>query len=196
VKRALLALSLMALAPQAGSAALATALAPLASHGDLHGQFLQEKKVAGLPKPLRSKGDFDLLKGKGLVWRTRSPLQGTVVLGPRGVWALQAGALARRLAAGGEALDLMSRLLSMDPATLQASFDVKVLRARAGFRFELTPRSPLLAKVFTRIDVQGQAQVEQADLAEASGDSTRIKFIAVLPKAGPLAADEEALLAP
>jgi hypothetical protein len=168
----------------------------LAPQGDLHGQFTQDKRVAGLPKALKSKGDFDLLKGRGLVWRTQSPLKGTVVLGPRGVWALQPGAPARRLAAGGEALDLMSRLLSMDPATLQASFTVEDLKPKSGFRYGLAPKSPLLAKVFKRIDVQGHAHVEQADLAEASGDSTRIRFVAVQPKAGPLAADEEALLAP
>jgi hypothetical protein len=184
----LLALALALAAPVASAG-----LAPL---GDLHGQFTQEKRVAGLPKPLRSKGDFDLLKGKGLVWRTLAPLQGTVVLGPRGVWALQAGGPPRRLAAGGEALDLMTRLLAMDPAALGADFGVEDLRPQAGFDYELTPKSPLLAKVFRRVRVRGHSRVEQADLEEASGDSTRLRFDAVSPRAGALSADEEALLAP
>jgi hypothetical protein len=178
------------------AAAASAPAAALAPPGDLHGCFTQEKRVAGLPQALKSHGDFDLLKGRGLVWRTLAPLAGTVVLGPRGVWALQAGAPPRRLAGGGEALDLMSRLLALDPAAMKASFTVQDLGSKAGFRYGLTPISPLLAKVFKRIEVSGSAHVEQADLTEASGDLTRIRFVAVQPKAGPLAPDEEALLAP
>lgn len=170
--------------------------AGLAPAGDLHGAFTQEKKVVGLPRALRSRGNFDLLRGRGLVWRTLAPLAGTVVLGPRGVWALQAGSPPRRLAAGGEALDLMSRLLSPDPAALSSSFTVVDLKPRSGFRYALTPKSALLAKVFRHIVVRGGRRVEQADLVEASGDRTRIRFNGVRVGAGALAPDEEALLAP
>ncbi|HTB34762.1 MAG TPA: hypothetical protein VK842_07855, partial [bacterium] len=136
-------------------------------------------------------------KGHGLVWRTRSPLAGTVVLGAQGMWALDSAGAARKLAGGGEALELMGKLLAQDSAGLAELFQVAVIAAPVGFHDALVPKSPLLRKLFKRIEIWGpsQGQVSKAALDEASGDSTVIRFDGVQPGAAALDPKEEALLA-
>jgi hypothetical protein len=166
--------------------------------GDLHGDFAQEKRVTGLPMPLKSHGSFALLRGHGMVWRTAGPLPGTVVLGAQGVWALDSAGAPRKLAAGGEALELMVKLLDQDQHGLDGLFEVKRLPSEKGFHQALVPKAPMLKKVFSRVEVWGpeSGAVAKAVLSEASGDSTVIRFTDVKP--GPTALDpkEEALLGP
>lgn len=180
------------------AAGLAAAVAVPAPDGDLHGRFIQEKRVAGLPQALTSRGDFVLLRGRGLVWRTEAPLRGTVVLGPRGVWSLDSTGSSRRVAAGGEALELMSKLMSQDAAGLGGFFVVTPLRAVAGFRQRLTPRSPMLAKLFQSITVRGASasRLDEAVLQETGGDRTVIRFRDVADGRAALLPAEEALLGP
>jgi hypothetical protein len=172
--------------------------AGVAAPGDLHGSFIQEKRVSGLPQALKSRGDFVLLKGQGLVWRTLSPVQGTVVLGTGGVWALDSAGASRRLAGGGEALQLMGRLLGQDRVGLEQLFQISALPAASGFHQALVPKTPLLQKLFRRVEIWGPApgQVSKAALSETSGDSTLIRFEAVTAGPAPLQGNEEALLVP
>jgi hypothetical protein len=174
------------------------AAGPLAPAGDLHGDFVQEKSVSGLPKPFRSRGSFVLMKGHGLVWRTLSPLRGTVVLGAQGVWALDSAGVSRRLAGGGEALELMGKLLAQDQAGLERLFQVSAQAGPSGFHDSLVPKAPLLRKVFRRVEIWGPAagRVDKAVLSESSGDSTVIRFSGVEAGAAALDPKEEALLAP
>ena len=166
--------------------------------GDLHGDFTQEKRVAGLPMPLKSRGSFALLRGHGMVWRTASPLPGTVVLGAQGVWALDSTGSPRKLAAGGEALELMVKLLDQDQRGLDGLFEVKQLPVEKGFHQALVPKAPMLKKVFSRVEVWGPVSgtVAKAVLSEASGDSTLIRFSGVKAGPAPLDPKEEALLGP
>ena len=182
----------------AALAAAGSAAAALPAPGDLHGSFVQEKRVEGLPKALRSGGNFALLRGHGLVWRTLSPLQGTVVLGAHGVWALDSAGVSRRLATGGDALELMSQLLDQDPAGLGPLFKVSPLPAATGFHDALEPKAPLLRRLFRRVEIWGPAPgaVSKVLLSEASGDSTLIRFQGVQAGATSLDPKEEALLAP
>lgn len=165
---------------------------------DLHGRFSQSKAIAGLTRPLLSRGSFALSAGKGLVWRTEAPLRSSVVLTARGVFVLDQGA-PRRLGAGSEALALMRELLSGDAAALARAFTVSRPEgppaAGGPWRLVLEPRPGPLAGIFSRIDARGGAFAESAELLERSGDRTNIRFSGVQPGAGTLDKAEEALLA-
>lgn len=184
----------------AGLAAAAWGGVPATIHGAgvssaVHGRFTQTKRVEGLSRPLLSRGDFALLPGRGLVWRTRSPLRGTVVLCPQGVFALDDGA-PRRLAAGTEPLALMDEVLAGDAAALRRSFAVRREGDGKAWRLVLVPLPGPLAGVFKSIEVEGSAFARSARLVEASGDETRIRFEGVEAGAGPLDRAEESLLGP
>lgn len=162
----------------------------------LHGRFVQTKSVAGLSMPLVSRGTFALLPGRGLVWRTRTPLSGTVVLTPKGVFALDAGA-PRRLASGTDALTLMNEILKGNVNALERDFVVRRgIVADGGWRLHLAPRPGPLAAVFTSIEAEGGRFARRAGLVERSGDETQIVFEGVRPGSGPLDPAEESLLGP
>jgi hypothetical protein len=161
----------------------------------VHGRFTQSKTVDGLSRPLLSRGTFSLLPGRGLVWRTLSPLQGTVVLSPKGVYALD-GAASRRLAAGTEPLALMNEVLSGDVVALRRSFVVRREGDDKAWRLVLVPLPGPLAVVVKSIEAEGASFARKARLVEASGDVTEIRFESVEAGAGPLDRSEESLLGP
>ena len=162
----------------------------------LHGRFVQTKTLSGLSMPLVSRGTFALLPGRGLVWRTLTPLSGTVVLTPKGVFALDAGA-PRRLASGTDPLTLMNEILKGNVDALQRAFVVRRgIAADGGWRLHLAPRPGPMAALFTSIEADGGRFARKARLVERSGDETEIAFEGVRPGPGPLAPAEESLLGP
>ena len=44
------------------------------------GRFEQDKHIAGFAKPLKSSGDYLLLRGKGVLWRTLTPFASQLAL--------------------------------------------------------------------------------------------------------------------
>jgi hypothetical protein len=162
----------------------------------LHGRFVETKSVSGLSVPLVSRGTFALLPGRGLVWRTLTPLSGTVVLTPKGVFALDTGA-PRRLASGTDPLALMNEILKGNVDALERSFVVSRGIAAAGnWRLVLAPRPGPLAAVFTSIEAEGGRFARRARLVERSGDETEIVFEGVQQGSGRLDPAEESLLGP
>jgi hypothetical protein len=162
----------------------------------LHGRFVQTKSISGLSMPLLSRGTFALLPGRGLVWRTLTPLSGTVVLTPKGVFALDAGA-PRRLASGTDPLALMNEILKGNVDALERSFVVsRGIVAAGNWRLVLAPRPGPLAAVFTSIEAEGGRFANRARLVERSGDVTEIRFEGVRQGPGALDAAEESLLGP
>jgi hypothetical protein len=161
----------------------------------LHGGFIQTKSISGLSLPLVSRGDFVLLPGRGLVWRTLTPLSGTVVLTPKGVFSLDQGA-PRRLASGTDALALMNEILKGNVNALQRAFVVRRGAVAGGWRLVLLPKPGPLAAVFKSIDAEGARFARSARLVESSGDETEISFVDVRQGSGPLDPAEESLLGP
>ena len=162
----------------------------------LHGGFVQTKRITGLSLPLLSRGTFALLPGRGLVWRTLTPLSGTVVLTPKGVFALDAGA-PRRLASGTEPLALMNEILKGNIDALQRDFVVRRgIVAAGGWKLNLAPKPGPLAALFTGIEAEGGRFARTARLVERSGDETELRFEGVRPGSGALDPAEESLLGP
>jgi len=174
----------------------AQALEPrLASTGPVHGRFVQEKTVSGLSRSLASRGSFSLWPGRGLVWRTESPLPGTVVLTLKGVYALDSKG-ARRLRAGAEPLALMNEILDGTVDALNKSFVIQSVASGGGWRLNLVPKPGPLAALFKSIDVEGSAFATKATLVETSRDTTVIRFEDVKKGPGLMRSAEESLLGP
>jgi hypothetical protein len=185
---------MLALAGAAGLGAQGAPL-PAAPGRALHGGFVQTKTISGLSRPLVSRGDFSLAAGRGLVWRTRTPLSNTVVLTPEGVFALDPVG-PRRLASGTEPLALMNEILKGNVGALGRAFVVRRESSAGGWRLVLVPRPGPLAAVFSSIEAEGGAFARTARLTETSGDETEIRFEGVRGGAGPLSPAEESLLGP
>lgn len=163
---------------------LAGVRARLADPPVLRGQFEQKKTVAGFKKPLSSRGDFLLSRGKGLLWDTRSPFASTLTLTRKSLSAEQkTGGAAYHLDASREPAlaavnEFLFALLSGDVNTLATRFRVEgELVGADGWRLTLTPTDAGLARVFRGIRLEGDRFVRQVQLEETGGDSSLIQFM-------------------
>ena len=81
----LLIAALMAFSPLAHAFDLQQLSEQLAKPHVIHGDFIQEKHLRALPKPLTSTGTFVLAKDHGLLWQLKTPLQQDYRITPQGI---------------------------------------------------------------------------------------------------------------
>ncbi|HCN63634.1 MAG TPA: hypothetical protein DIT33_09575 [Pseudomonas sp.] len=172
-------------------AALLLGLSPLAHAFDLqqlsdqlarpqviHGDFVQEKHLRALPKPLTSTGTFVLAKDHGLLWQLNSPLKQDYRITALGIarrngseWQMLPGK-----SAGAEQNRLFLAVLQGDSSGLARDFELRLQGQPTQWTLTLTPRSLLLKQVFTQINIDGGELVQRIELQETQGDSTVLKL--------------------
>jgi hypothetical protein len=176
--------------------------ARLADAPVLSGDFEQTRTLQGFRNPLVSRGDFLLLRSRGVVWRTRAPFASTlVVTRERLLSRTPDGAVNMQLDARSEpglraVNEVMFALLSGDLATLARHFRIEgELLDATGWRLLLTPADALLAGQFGRLLLEGDRYVRQVQLEERGGDRTLIRFSALRAALEPTR-EEEARFGP
>ena len=152
--------------------------AQLARPQVIHGDFIQEKHLRALPKPLTSTGTFVLAKDHGLLWQLKTPLQQDYRITAQGIarrngneWQMLPGK-----SAGAEQNRLFLAVLQGDSSGLQRDFDLQLQGEAKDWKLTLTPRSLLLKQIFTRINIDGGELVQRIELQETQGDSTLLKM--------------------
>lgn len=150
----------------------------LASAAVQRGGFQQDKQLAGFAKPLKSLGDYLLVRGKGLIWRTTAPFASQLVLTRDRI----AGGAGMQLDASKEpgirvVTQLMLSLLDGDLGALQQAFEVQAsLVGDKAWRAALKPKAAALAQLFSRIELEGDRQLRRIVMTEAQGDTTTLRF--------------------
>jgi len=152
----------------------------------MRGEFEQTRTLRGFKNPLVSRGDFLLVRSRGVVWRTRAPFASTLIvtrdrllsLGGDGATTAEMNA---RTEPGLRAVnEVMFALLAGDLAALARHFRVEgELLEGQGWRLVLTPVNALLAQQFAMLGLEGDRYVRQVRLNERSGDQTVIHFTAL-----------------
>ena len=144
----------------------------------IHGQFVQEKHLRALPKPLTSTGTFVLAKDHGLLWQRKTPLQQDYRITAQGIarrstngWQMLPGK-----SAGAEQNRLFLAVLQGDSSGLQRDFDLQLQGEPDRWTLTLMPRSLLLKQVFNRITIDGGELVQRIELQETQGDSTLLRM--------------------
>ena len=144
----------------------------------IHGDFIQEKHLRALPKPLISTGTFVLAKDHGLLWQLKTPLQQDYRITAQGIarrngseWQMLPGK-----SAGAEQNRLFLAVLQGDSSGLQRDFELQLQGEASHWQLTLTPRSLLLKQIFTRINIDGGELVQRIELQETQGDSTLLKL--------------------
>ena len=144
----------------------------------IHGQFVQEKHLRALPKPLTSTGTFVLAKDHGLLWQLKTPLQQDYRITAQGIarrssngWQMLPGK-----SAGAEQNRLFLAVLQGDSSGLQRDFELQLQGEPDRWTLTLTPRSLLLKQVFNRITIDGGELVQRIELQETQGDSTLLRM--------------------
>ncbi|RZA14633.1 MAG: outer membrane lipoprotein carrier protein LolA [Lysobacteraceae bacterium] len=174
--------------------------ARLAKPAVLRGQFEQEKQLHGFRNPLRSSGDFLLLRARGVAWNTRTPFASSTRLTRSKLLATMPDGSTQVLIDAGASPGmaavnaLLMALVAGDLDALSTRFTLKeTLRADGGWTLALKPRDAALKQAFTTIVLDGDRYVRGVEISEPGGDRTRIRF-ANLREAPPATRQEAAQL--
>lgn len=165
----------------AGLEAIKRQLAPF---DGLKGGFQQSKKIRVIKKPLVSEGDFILLKGKGVIWRTLKPMASTLRISRDDIAELKGGKAAILVSMKDQpALGIIGKVLfavfSADVDELKRHFDfvrVDPPDSSGHWSADLRPRDAMVRKGVERIGIEGGRFVEAITLGEANGDVSVIRF--------------------
>jgi hypothetical protein len=149
----------------------------------LRGRFTQRKFLVELPRPLVSTGEFILLRGQGLHWRTLQPLESEVLLTVSPTSSPSATAV-------------FLALFAIDIDALAERFDFFGDVAGPAWQLGLRPRDAGLATRVEKALLVGRSSVERIVLYEAGGDRTDIALEAVAQRVDQLTDGERKRLAP
>lgn len=147
----------------------------------VRGEFEQTKAIKGFKKPLVSRGEFVIVRGRGVQWVTLTPFPSTLVVTRDRLTTVTPGGTQQidvRQEPGLRAVnDLLMAVLSGDMKALNARFQVEGgLQGTQGWRMILAPRDAALSRFVTRVEMEGDRHVQFVRLSEASGDENRIRF--------------------
>jgi hypothetical protein len=163
----------------------------------IRGSFEQRKTLKGFKHPLVSRGDFVVVRERGVVWRTREPFASSLLVKRDRVVARQAdGTVARRLNASEEPAvrtisETLFALMTADVPVLSARFQIQGETSGAeGWRLVLVPRDAGLAKWLARVELEGDRFLRAVHLQEASGDQTQIRLAQLQAASAPTAQEE------
>ncbi|TCP94900.1 outer membrane lipoprotein carrier protein LolA [Cricetibacter osteomyelitidis] len=144
----------------------------------VQGQFIQQRFLKGLDKPIVSSGQFALAQGKGLLWQMEKPITNTMRVTPQqGIEYLINNQWAKKkqsTAAETQQIQLFLNLLEGNTQGLKEQFNLQLQGNAAQWQLQLTPNSFLIKNIFNKIEIQGGKTVQQIDLYETQGDNSRI----------------------
>lgn len=165
----------------------------------LRGSFTQRKYLKGIPKPLKSSGDFIVAREQGIYWHTKLPFDSEFILTRSSMVQLDGGTTAVRLSAAQQpglrvVGDVFFSIFNLDPTALASNF---ALFGQAGKRgawvLGLSPKNTALASVINAAVINGNVRVETVELWDAHGDRTEILMTASKLRASVLTPAEAAL---
>ncbi|HHM05998.1 MAG TPA: outer membrane lipoprotein carrier protein LolA [Gammaproteobacteria bacterium] len=175
-------------APAAENQALQEVITRLQSHALVAGEFVQQRRLKGFSRSLKSTGRFVFWREGGLYWRTETPFTSATTFTGQGPIHWQAPGVAADAAGPPNAMEKHSNkiLLAFFGADLEAlarlfELDWQVEGGR--WTLDLRPRDALLGKVLRGASIHGGEFIEGLRVRSARGDVTEVAFsqLRVLP---------------
>jgi len=168
------------------SAELLAVTATMNGPAVLRGRFKQTKRIAVLSRPLQSEGILLNVKGRGLLWKTLTPVQSEFLISPEGISnlkskdAMPAAGVSKSL--GG----VFSALINGDVSALSAVFrvyfcpDSRGGESKQPWMMGLLPlEGNLMAKAIDRIVLTGGEHIESITIDEVGGDVSEVVFLSM-----------------
>lgn len=129
--------------------------------------FQQQQHLSILPAPLTASGDLIVARGKGMLWRVRTPFKSETKLVDGRLYSNDQAAA---LPGGEQFANRLMDVLSGNFKALKPYFNLDVGEQNGQWQVTLTPRADALAKVLTRIRVEGNDGPSFFRLDYPSGD--------------------------
>lgn len=122
------------------------------------GHFVQERELAGFPKPMRTEGVYFLDLKKGIVWETLKPFANTMIFSEKGIKSVNKhGAQvisAQDIPYLKTVNALMLSLFSAQTERLDKDFDILLKGSSAHWTMTLVPKkTSALASVFKTLKI-------------------------------------------
>ncbi|MGS2723234.1 LolA family protein [Porticoccus sp. GXU_MW_L64] len=154
----------------------------------VRGEFVQQRHLKILSRPLTSTGDFYHQQNLGARWRVLEPYPSTIHITAQGTVfsSEQSQPMAEDFG------QLLLALLLIDSAQLSSHFQVKAVISESHWDLALTPRSGPWQQAVTKILVTGDSAVRSIDIHEHGGDRTvvAIENVACEPLLNPAQKNE------
>lgn len=148
----------------------------------VQGQFIQERYLASLNKPLQTQGQFVLLQKQGLWWNMRKPFVQLLRIRADGIWQKTATGWQKNNATPAmqqKQMQLFMDLFAGNTRNLQRQFDIHLEGAATHWQLSLVPKTTLMKQIFQRIDIKGDEVVRSVDIREKQGERTLMRFMHV-----------------
>lgn len=159
----------------------------------LRGQYIQDKTLQGLKKPLHAEGSFVFVRDLGIAWLTTTPFESELVITGTDIIQRENGQVSMHLSAAQRpavhvVAEIFASVFALDFARLSANFELYSRRAGRGWQLGLKPR--VAGGPLKQIVVTGNRQVERVRVLDANGDDTDIRLRATVVSTAAPAAEE------
>jgi len=186
---------MLALAPAAEGAELLHEVESRLEHARVtRGEFVEEKRLVGVGRPLKGRGSFLVDRERGVLWRTLAPFPSVLKITRGEIVQTDGKQVLMRLAAEREpAVKAVSAVLfatfAADLGALAQYFDFAGGVDGGRWHLKLTPKEPGLARVIRVLELDGAQSVRHVDLTATSGDLLHLEFRQVESAGAPTAAE-------
>lgn len=168
-------LSVIAQAQSAPADALQLARV-LNAHEYVIADFSQQRRIAGLKKPVQSQGTLLLWRKKLLLWQVRAPVQSLQLIRFDGTKARSSRAGSKVPA---QLNQMLGQIFSGDENQLRQNFTLaQNLHADGHWQLTLTPKAARIARVLKAITISGGQQAISAVMIEQSTSVLEVQFAA------------------
>ena len=143
------------------------------------GRFVQERELAGFPKPMRTEGVYFLNQKKGIVWVTQKPFAHTLMFSDKGIRTKSEYSDSSLSASDIPYLKtvnkLMLAILGADTKRLSEDFEVKLSGTAVNWTMTLVTRgdSPMSA-AFSAMTVTGSDMPKTIEMKTRQNETTRL----------------------
>lgn len=183
-------------AATAGQPLLRQVLAELGRHPAVRADFVQTRSSPALARPQVSQGHLLFVLGRGMLWQTQAPFAETLAFTGRRAARIdpQGRAYPLRDARGvSQVAQMLQAMLAGRSDEVRRQFDLVASGSPARWTLRLLPKQRRVARVLDRIELSGDAFLEDIRIVMRDGGSTDIRF-SRSRDAGPLSGLEKRAL--
>jgi len=173
-----------------------------ASQPVIRANFVQVRTIEGMAQPLVSRGQLLIAQQQGLWWQQVTPFPLMLILDDKRMVQSMSGQPPQVITAESNPQmfqfnHLLRALFQADEKVLRENFELDFHdRGNNRWQLGLTPKAAPLNRIFSRIDLQGDAFLNRITLDDKQGDKTEITLSDTRTEPTQLTDEERARFAP